>query len=198
MGPGSVVRDGLKGLALGAAWGVAARVWMRLISDNPEFSWSGTLFIVGLSALFGGFTLAAATALRQGRSGWWRLLAVPGLLVFASQGAAFFPGGLVAAVGLSRRSWPGRAVAALAVLVVPVLLWRQFRLDDVTMLPASDRAQVAMLVGMPLLGLAQAWLARDLFVTARSRTRWAQSPSPDRARSSRRSESSLAAPAGPA
>lgn len=186
------------GLLLGAAWGVAARVWMRLISDQPEFSWAGTLFIIGLAALFGASTVAAATALRQGRSGWWRLLATPGLLLFASQGIALLPGFLVASVGLSRRSRVGHVVAALGVLVVPVLLWRQFRLDDVTMLPASARAQAAMLVGMPLLGLAQAWMARELFVTGRARRARAQSGSPDLARSSRRSESSLAAPAGPA
>lgn len=194
----ALLRGAGTGLLLGAAWGVAARVWMRLISDQPSFSWSGTLFVVGLAALFGASTVAAATALRQGRSGWWRLLATPGLLLFASQGIAFLPGFLVACVGLSRRSRVGYVVAALGVLVVPVLLWRQLRLDDVTMLPASTRAQVAMLVGMPLLGLAQAWMGRELFVTARARRARAQSASPDRARSSRRSESSLAAPAGPA
>ena len=185
------------GLLLGAAWGVAARVWMRLISDQPEFSWAGTLFVVGLAAVFGASTVAAATALRQGRSGWWRLLATPGLLLFASQGIAFLPGFLVAAAGLSRRSRTGYVVALVGVLVVPVLLWGDLRLDEVTMLPASTRAQVAMLVGMPLLGLAQAWMARELFVTGGARAR-AQSDSPDLARSSRRSESSLAAPAGPA
>ncbi|HSP27497.1 MAG TPA: hypothetical protein VLN74_03025, partial [Ilumatobacteraceae bacterium] len=30
----------------GAALGVVARWWMRLISDDPEFTWSGTIFIV--------------------------------------------------------------------------------------------------------------------------------------------------------
>ena len=193
-----IVRSAGVGALVGGAWGVAARVWMRLITDDPQFSWTGTLFIVVLAALFGACTTAAATALRQGRRGWWRLLAVPGLLIFAGQGAAFLPGTVVAAAGLSRRSRAGRVVAVLGVLVVPVLLWRDLRLDEVTMLPASTRAQVAMLVGMPLLGLAQAWMARELFVTARSRRRLAQSASPDLARSSRRSESSLAAPAGPA
>ena len=39
------------GFALGAGWGVLARVWMRQVTDAPSFSWSGTLFIIGLSAL---------------------------------------------------------------------------------------------------------------------------------------------------
>ena len=34
------------GVLGGAALGIVARAWMRLISEDPEFSWSGTLFIV--------------------------------------------------------------------------------------------------------------------------------------------------------
>ena len=51
----AMLRAALTGLGLGAAWGVAARVWMRLVTDTPEFSWVGTAFIVGLSAWFGLF-----------------------------------------------------------------------------------------------------------------------------------------------
>lgn len=36
----------------GLAIGVIARFWMRWISTDPEFSWSGTIFIVGAFALF--------------------------------------------------------------------------------------------------------------------------------------------------
>ena len=31
----------------GAAFGAAFRVWMRFVSDDPAFSWSGTLIIIG-------------------------------------------------------------------------------------------------------------------------------------------------------
>ena len=27
-------------------WGICARVWMRFIATDPEFTWAGTLFIV--------------------------------------------------------------------------------------------------------------------------------------------------------
>jgi hypothetical protein len=116
---------------------------------------------------------AAAAARRAGGSRWWLLLAVPGLLLFASQGAFFLPGSLVAAVVLSRRSRPvlRLSVAAVAVSVVPVLLWSALRLDEDTMLPASTLAQVSTLVGMPLLGLWLGWHARDLFAPAPSRVR---------------------------
>src|ERR687898_224194 len=42
--PGPVVLLG--GLLGGVVWGIDARVWMRFISTDPEFTWSGTLFIV--------------------------------------------------------------------------------------------------------------------------------------------------------
>ena len=34
------------GLVGGLAWGTMARLWMRFISTNVEFTWGGTLFIV--------------------------------------------------------------------------------------------------------------------------------------------------------
>lgn len=50
------------GGACGLGWGVAIRAWMRLISDEPEFSLSGTLFIVGAATIVGlGFGLALAS-----------------------------------------------------------------------------------------------------------------------------------------
>ncbi len=40
------------GLVAGAFLGGLARVWMRWISTDLEFSWSGTLFIIGAFAIF--------------------------------------------------------------------------------------------------------------------------------------------------
>ena len=31
------------GALAGLTYGVALRLWMRLVSDNPEFTWGGTL-----------------------------------------------------------------------------------------------------------------------------------------------------------
>jgi hypothetical protein len=41
------------GLARGVVLGWAARAFMRLVAEEPEFTWSGTLFIVGLFTVFG-------------------------------------------------------------------------------------------------------------------------------------------------
>ena len=125
----ALLRAALVGSALGSLWGVLARVWMRLISTTPEFSWMGSFFIVVLGAVFGGCVGVAAEARRQRRSRWWRLAAVPALILFAGQGMAFLPGAL--AMGVEYRAcvdadpllprellpqpWTGRAARELLV-----------------------------------------------------------------------------------
>ena len=70
----SVPRAAAAGLALGGGWGVAARIWMRLITTDPEFTWSGTGFILGATGI-GGLALGLMYGVRRaGRSRWWRLL----------------------------------------------------------------------------------------------------------------------------
>ena len=79
------------GLLLGLGWGVLARGWMRLVSEDPSFSWEGTLFILGLAGWFGvGLGVVAAARQRHG-SGWWRLAVLPTLLLFAGPGMLFLP-----------------------------------------------------------------------------------------------------------
>jgi hypothetical protein len=41
------------GFLAGVIWGALARLWMRWTSTEPEFTWSGTLFIVAAFAVFG-------------------------------------------------------------------------------------------------------------------------------------------------
>ena len=208
----ALLRAALVGTALGAAWGVLARTWMRLVSTTPEFSWPGTLFIVLLSAVFGLCVGVAAQARRQRRSRWWLLAALPGMLIFAGQGMLFLPGCLVASLFMARYPAVARVGAWLALLPVPVLLWWTQRLDEDTMLPMPTTAQVALLVGMPVLGWWLAWHGKDLWPTRRRAgdqpvpvaatpargAPVAQSASPDRARNSLRSDSSREVPAGPA
>lgn len=103
-----------RGILWGLAWGVAARGFMRLFSDEPEFSWTGTGFIVGLSLLlFTGLSLVREARL-SGRSRWWRVAPVPGLLLLAGPGLLLGPallGGLVA--GLAGRVWVRGAIVVL-------------------------------------------------------------------------------------
>jgi len=173
-----LVRAAVVGLAAGAVWGVAARVWMRLITtETPSFSWSGSAFIVGLAAAFGMLVGVAAQARRRGRSPWWLLVAVPALLLFAGPGMLFAPafvvGGIALRVALGAEGtvaglWSPRRVVgllatAVALFVVPVITWRADRLNEVTMLSAPTHVQLSELLLMPLLGLWLAWHGRSLW-----------------------------------
>lgn len=58
------------GILLGATLGALARGWMRIISDDPEFSWDGTLLIVGIFTVWG-FTQGTVIGVRQITSRRW-------------------------------------------------------------------------------------------------------------------------------
>jgi hypothetical protein len=89
------------GAALGLVWGVLARGWMRLVAVVPEFSWSGTLFILVLATV-AGIALGLVEALRRRGAGTWRVLAaVPAFLLFAGQGALMAPAAIVGGLALS-------------------------------------------------------------------------------------------------
>jgi hypothetical protein len=194
--PVTAPRAGLVGLAVGAVWGVVARAWMRMVSTSPEFSWSGTLAIVVLSAIVGllvGLSWWARQA--SGWRRWLRFLFVPGLVLFAGQGLPLAPGFLIAGPLLRRRGLFARLGALLAIVGPGVLFWWTDRLDEETMLGAPMHVQLGLLFGMPVLATALA-LAGHLVMGPLGRQ--AHSLSPERARSSRRSDSSLEVPAGPA
>jgi len=55
------------GGGLGASWGIAARLWMRLIAERAEFSWGGTIFIVAAPTIVG---LAIGLGVTARRNGW--------------------------------------------------------------------------------------------------------------------------------
>lgn len=191
-----MLRATLLGGGLGLAWGVAARVWMRLISTAPEFSWAGTLGIIGLSGIFGAGVGAAAAARRaSGWRRWMRLAFLPGMVLFAGQGMPFLPALLIGGPLVRRRSILGKAVALVAIVGPAVAFWEDVRFDEYTFLSAPLRIQLSMLVGMSLLSGALAWAGSLMWGP---RPAVAQSDSPERARSSLLSDSSLDAPAGPA
>jgi hypothetical protein len=106
------------GAALGLAWGVLSRLWMRLISDDPEFTISGTSIILGASTFVGAWAGLAYAARRRGtmRRPW-----IPRTLVVVSFAAlAIGPGVLVVptvlfgTLALARGGWPAWARAACA------------------------------------------------------------------------------------
>jgi len=99
------------GLLGGLAWGINARLWMRFISTNPEFTWGGTLLIVigfGIAGLAqSGAYLGRRANLRRPAMTVLRIVAVIGLLpLFAAAGASMFPAIILAALALTHQNWP--------------------------------------------------------------------------------------------
>lgn len=142
------------GLLIGIAWGVAMRLWMRFITTTPEFSWSGTLFIIGASAIVG--TLLGFARLRRwkGGVGWWRFSAVS-LLLLGAGGAVMWPSVILGAIAYGRRRtrWLAGLLGLAAIgAQIPVLsdaVLENFRLNGWEKL-------AAMAWYLPLLSL-EAW-----------------------------------------
>lgn len=112
----------LSGAGLGLVWGIAARIWMRLISDNPEFSIAGTAAILVITTLFGAWTGLAFIARRRGWQGWKhyvpRVLAVIFFIPFGVAGG--FP--LMVTMLITMLGLTQKAVVNLWVLAGLLLL----------------------------------------------------------------------------
>ena len=126
-GHSDIIRTIGAGVLGGTVLGVAARAWMRLISEDPEFSWSGTIFIVVAFAIFGLTQSVAAVTRRRSHRSWAitiaRSISAIGVLpLFVGAGALMLPtvvgGGLAYARGEWRRPLRG---ACLGIAAAPVL-----------------------------------------------------------------------------
>jgi uncharacterized membrane protein len=124
-------RQAIAGLLGGLALGTLARFWMRLLSDDPEFSWSGTLFIIGGFGVFGLLQTVPRAVRRRRDAGWKvgvsRVVGGVGMLpLFVAAGAVMLPtvlaGGMATTRPNWRRFWIGVAwvVAALPIVVIVV------------------------------------------------------------------------------
>jgi hypothetical protein len=118
--PVGLIRPLALGLGAGIGYGLCLRLWMRLVSTDPAFTWTGTAYIVGAFAVLGAMA-GLATGLRRRRSRR-PLLAVrtTGIVLslgcFVAAGAAMFPTVVPAGLGLARTDWPRRLRAALVVV----------------------------------------------------------------------------------
>lgn len=114
----------LTGLVGGAMWGAVLRLWMRFITTRPEFTWSGTLFIISVAA-FTGLILGVLWWRRdEGGSPWWRLLGLGTFPVFGGAGMIMLPSVLLGAIGMGRTGWNRRVRIGLVVagFAVPYLI----------------------------------------------------------------------------
>ena len=102
---GSVWRRLLTGAVLGLLWGVGMRAWMRFITFDPEFSWSGTLFIIGATTLAGAMTGLAYHRWRLGRGQRWRFLGLFFLPLGMAAGSVMVPSFVLGGLALGRKQW---------------------------------------------------------------------------------------------
>lgn len=109
-----------RGLLIGVPLGAAFRGWMRLISTDPEFTWSGTIFIVMVCTI----AAVGASLARTARDRWHRRTAkavarvvgtVAVLLVGAGAGSLVLPAWSLAGLAWGRRDWSRRVRTVLVV-----------------------------------------------------------------------------------
>ena len=111
-------------LLFGLALGVISRVWMRLISSEPEFSWGGTAVVIGVFVLSGLGTGISSMMSAGGRTrdvvgrGVGLLMLLPS---FGAAGAQIMPGVILGSLSLHRNTWNPwiRILFGLLALVQP-------------------------------------------------------------------------------
>ena len=115
----------------GLILGVIARAWMRWISTDPEFTWSGSIFIVlGFAVFISGHSLVLFGR-RKGWSRTWLTVArivaiIISLPIFGAAGAPMLPTVITASLGLGRTDWPRpvRRVLIVLSLIIPFFIVR--------------------------------------------------------------------------
>jgi hypothetical protein len=112
----------------GLVLGIIARAWMRLIAEDPAFSWNGTIFIVSGFAIFGLTQAIAAATRSRARRRWTltiaRVVGVIGLLpLFIGAGGLMLPTVVGGGLAYARVHWPN-VIRGILLLVasLPVVL----------------------------------------------------------------------------
>ena len=125
-------------LLFGLALGGISRVWMRLISNDPEFSWGGTVVVVGVFVVSGLGTGISAMMSAGGRTrdvigrGVGLLMLLPS---FLGAGGQIMPGVTLGSLSLHRNTWNPwiRILFGLLALVQPVGIVVEELLADVSL-----------------------------------------------------------------
>jgi hypothetical protein len=120
------------GLFGGFTLGVIARAWMRLIAEDPEFTWGGTIFIVLAFTIFG-FTQSIAALVRGRARRRWTLTIARGvgtigfMPLFVGAGSIMLPTVVGGGLAVWRTDWNRvvRALCALAALGPVVIVGTQ-------------------------------------------------------------------------
>ena len=128
------------GLLGGLTWGVVARVWMRFISTDPEFSWSGTLFIVVGFGIAGFAQAGANVARRRGlsrrRMTAVRVVTTIGLLPLGmAAGGPMLPTIMLLPLAITHPDWNRWVRGGLEILAVAPLVLSAQSSDTLDVVP---------------------------------------------------------------
>jgi hypothetical protein len=108
----------------GFVWGIVARLWMRLITADPEFTWSGTLFILVAFTIAGTAQGVALAVRRRGSARGVQTIVRTVALVLAlplgaGAGIVMLPTLVTGSVAVGRTDWRwGWRVAVGTIAVV--------------------------------------------------------------------------------
>ncbi len=148
--------------------GVLARLWMRLISEHPEFTWSGTIGILVGFTIFGLTQSVAALARRRQWRRWptrfARVAGVVGILpLFMAAGGLMMPAVVGGGLAVWRADWTKamRAVPALLAMADVGFVSKGI-MDDF----GWSARSVAGIVAMVVVYGAIVWAARATFASA--------------------------------
>ncbi|MER7557774.1 hypothetical protein ABTZ46_12570 [Nocardioides sp. NPDC126508] len=147
-------------VGLGLGWAALARLFMACFTDDPSFSVEGTGGIVALVLLeFIGLGAVRGARL-SGRTRWWRVAPVPGLLLFFSPGMLLLPCVVAGAVvGRFRRPSIRMSLALVGVSgsVAPLVLLSSGATDN----PPAPTLLAGMVLysvcGLALVAAVQEW-----------------------------------------
>jgi fluoride ion exporter CrcB/FEX len=127
----------------GAAVGAVARWWMRLITDDPEFSWDGTIaIVVAFTLLAIGHSIAWVARTRARRRRWSTPPRVLGgvltLPIFVGAGVMMLPTVFGAGLAMWRSDWPrwSRWIAGAVAVPIPAYI----AIDVLRHEPSAGRA----------------------------------------------------------
>ena len=151
----------------GAALGVVARIWMRFITTDPEFSWVGTLMIVvGFGVVFlgqAGVYLGRRSGVRPSVFVALRVLAIVTLVPLAGAAGAFaFPIIVFAPLAIIRTGWNRWLRVLLGVLALIPAVFVAFTLF-------SDLSVIRATIGVVWFALIYAMLVWAVSFSSASR-----------------------------
>lgn len=153
----SLWRYALAGAGLGLTWAVYARAWMRYVSIDPAFTWSGTGFILGAGVVAGACLGVVEAARRSGRTPWWRVVGIGGIGLGGGAGSLLVPVVLLAGWGLARRGPRWASVAAVllpAAALVALVVSEPVPHDPVPHDPVLSVLGLLVMVGLEAAGVS--------------------------------------------